>query len=238
MSHGTCKSRMDAGGVEALSPQLFRDGMRGPHFLFIRHGEADDVNGRCIGHTDVPLSSAGGDAMRALVDRWPAELDGIRPVRLVSSDLRRAVESAAILRDAWSLGVAYDPRLREMSFGEWDGRSWQDLELRDGERLGVWMQAWTTAVTPGGEGAGDVARRAAVWLGTQLTDGLGESEWVTVVSHAGWIRAALCLLLGRPLGEMFSIPVEHARVTAVRWTESGYETLVANAGPAPTPGAG
>lgn len=203
---------------------------RGPNFLFIRHGVASGVEGRCIGHTDVPLSAEGADSIRALVSAWPVQLAGIRPRRLVSSDLRRAADSAAILGQAWSLEVEYDPRLREMSFGSWDGRLWSALEAEDGERFSAWMRAWTTAATPGGEGAVDVVGRARTWLEAQSARHDPPDTWVAVVSHAGWIRAAVSLLLGQPASEMFSIPVDHGRVTALRCASDGYERIASNVG--------
>jgi len=202
----------------------------GPNFLFIRHGVASGVEGRCIGHTDVPLSVEGADSIRALVHSWPTPLSGIHPHRLASSDLRRAVDSAAILGQGWSLEVEYDPRLREMSFGVWDGRPWSALETEDGERFSAWMREWTTAATPEGEGATDVLRRATRWLEAQSPRDESPDTWVAVVSHAGWIRAAVSLLLEQAASGMFSIPVDHGRVTALRRASDGYELIASNVG--------
>ena len=201
--------------------------MSGAGFLFIRHGEALDVEGRCIGQTDVPLSPHGVTTVEALAIAWPSLFPKIRPVRLVSSDLRRAADSAALLNVLWDLDIEHDPRLREMSFGAWDGRLWTDLADEDQSRLGAWMAAWTEVVTPGGEGAGDLVRRAGAWL----ADNTGQSEgWTVVVAHAGWIRAALCLLLEQPVAGMFSIPVDHARVTAVQREAGRYHLIASNQG--------
>ncbi|MBC7840660.1 MAG: histidine phosphatase family protein, partial [Gemmatimonadaceae bacterium] len=88
---------------------------------FVRDGRAFGSDGRCIGHTDLHLSAAGRRACRLLAYAMP-EMD----VRLISSDLRRAQATAQLLSTA---AISTEPRLREMHFGDWDGRSWAELDL-------------------------------------------------------------------------------------------------------------
>lgn len=112
-----------------------------------------------------------------------------------------------------------------MNFGEWDGRSWSDIERADSDRFRDWMERWVDLAPPRGESAADVARRAAEWI----TDALSASdEQIVVVSHAGWIRAALCHLLNRSLAQMFDIPVDHAHATIVDVIPGGAMVVAAN----------
>lgn len=188
----------------------------------VRHGVAAGAEGRCVGRTDLPLAAAGRPALGRLAAAWrpggpPAT--PARPPRLASSDLRRARESAAVLAAAWGLTepVAADPRLREMDFGAWDGRTWAELERDDGPAFGAWMAEWREARTPGGEGFGDVIARAAAWMrdavGAARADGVAD---VVAVAHAGSIRALLVHALELPRGAAFRVRVDHARVTALR----------------------
>ena len=70
------------------------------HFVFMRHGETDyNRQQRFQGQVDVPLNAAGREQARRLAQRLaddPADV-------LVSSDLRRALETAAPLAAAWRL---------------------------------------------------------------------------------------------------------------------------------------
>lgn len=190
-------------------------------FVFIRHGAASDVHGRYIGHTDSPLSSKGAGDIRALT------FTVHNTVKLVSSDLARASDSAQIISEAINVPIEHDARLREMNFGEWDGRLWSELEQSDGERLSVWMDNWTTAAPPLGETVGMLVERVATWLRDQIQKLPGHHSTVIVVAHAGSIRAAICLLSGTPTANMFDIPVEHAHATVVEISKNS-TTITAN----------
>ena len=161
------------------------------------------------GHTDLPLSARGrGDFValaRSLVEP---------PARLVTSDLRRARESAAILAERWGIEPIVDSRLRELNFGEWEGHSWKEIEESDGERLGRWMRDWIHERTPGGESFTDLLERVWEWLDEwrQRRSSNGDTM---VVAHAGSIRAMLCRLLKAAPEEAFAFQVAHARLISM-----------------------
>ena len=201
---------------------------RQTRLVLLRHGEALGVAGRCIGQTDVPLSRDGAAAIRRLVADGPESLIGTFDgrTRVFSSDLRRATESAAIVATAVGCDSVQDARLREISFGEWDGQPWSDIECAYPEQLRSWMELWTESAAPGGESVGDLVNRAAEWIGDVVT-GQSSAIAIVVVSHAGWIRAAVSHLLGYDIARMFEIPVDHARMTIIDVGAAG-ATLVAS----------
>jgi alpha-ribazole phosphatase len=127
---------------------------------------------------------------------------------VITSDLARAVDSAHILAAAWHLSIDVDPRLRELNFGDWEGRAWDALEREDGARLSAWMQDWVHVAPPGGESFEALAVRA-IACGTDLSDG------TLVVAHAGSIRALLCHAFDVPLARAFDFTVDHARVSSL-----------------------
>ncbi|MCP4900741.1 MAG: histidine phosphatase family protein, partial [bacterium] len=87
----------------------------------VRHGETlRSVEGRIAGWTDTPLSDRGRDEARAVAPLLAGvEFDGVW-----SSDLVRTKETAEL---AWGQATA-SPLLREMAFGELEGRRWRHLE--------------------------------------------------------------------------------------------------------------
>ncbi len=178
--------------------------------IFVRHGQAEGVKGRCVGHFDAPLSQQGIDQIQAL------SFAESNATHIVSSDLKRAQQSAGIIARALSLTPATDPRLREMNFGEWDGRLWSELEQTDSTRLSGWMEHWTAVAPPRGETVSDLAARVRSFLRDMTALTMRADRTIIVVAHAGSTRAALCELNGVPLSNMFDIVVEHATLITAK----------------------
>lgn len=94
-------------------------------FYFIRHGQTDwNAAERVQGSTDIPLNSRGGEqaihAARA-VARQPIDL-------LVTSDLCRAAETAALINLGLGLKVIVDPLIREKHFGILEGKTLLEID--------------------------------------------------------------------------------------------------------------
>lgn len=176
----------------------------------VRHGQAAGAAGLVMGHTDPPLSAAGECAVRTLALGMPA----LTGASVVTSDLARARATADLIAKAVGArtdAIEVDPRLRELHFGAWEGRSWDEIQRSDGARLGEWMAAWADRRTPQGEGYRDLYGRVADWA-RGLDERTGQ---VLVVAHAGSIRALLSLLLGITPQQAFQMRLDHAHVTAV-----------------------
>lgn len=146
----------------------------------IRHGETEwNALGRIQGQTDIALNEAGIRQAHALAARLKAEDRGWDAV--VSSDLKRARETARILADA--LGIPLlppDPRIRERSFGLAEGTT-------EEERLSRWGADWRS-LDIGQESDDDVRKRGLAFI----ADWQGKSPDIRllVVSH-GSILAVL-----------------------------------------------
>ena len=115
--------------------------------LVIRHGHAEgNAEHRFIGQTDVPLDDLGRRQAHALANRLKATAID----RIVSSDLSRAIDTITPLADAIGVSIERDPRLREISNGEWSGLLPEEISAR-------WPDLWAAYRTgvdvlrPGGE---------------------------------------------------------------------------------------
>ena len=120
------------------------------------------------------------------------------------------VERLAAYAERWDLPVETDRRLREMDFGDWDGRPWSEVKESDEAFFRRWKDSWWHRPPPGGESVGDVARRAESWL-TEILDCPGRT--VVAVAHGGTIRTALCHALGVPLERVFHLRLDHGLVS-------------------------
>ena len=146
----------------------------------VRHGEtAFNAQGRQQGRLDSPLTAI-GEAQAAAVGRLLAGLVG-KPDgwRLIASPLGRTQATAAIIGKTLRLPVETDPRVTEISFGEWDGRLRDELALEHPEAFA--SKEWRFSA-PGGETYADVHGRLSDWLGSLPPE---PDRKVIVVSHGG-----------------------------------------------------
>ncbi|MDO6413338.1 histidine phosphatase family protein [Sphingomonas sp. BIUV-7] len=147
--------------------------MSAPLYL-MRHGEPI-LAGLMLGRTDCDATAAGIAACR---DQGRE----LGPVRLISSDLRRARQCAE------AIGVPrIDPRWRELDFGAWDGLAAAEI---DAETLGRFWDDPDGFPPPGGERWSTLVGRVS-----EAIDALPE-EPALVVTHGGSMRAALHILCG------------------------------------------
>ena len=154
------------------------------HLLLIRHA-ATDLAGKLCGHLDPPLNVAGAAQAASL-----AHLLRAVPVdRIYTSDLLRAVQTAAPLAHMRGIPVLERRDLREISFGAWEGMSWHDLHAPNSPPLGIES---SNAPPPGGESFHDFHLRVLHALNEitlQSPDGT-----TAVITHLGVIRDALITL--------------------------------------------
>jgi broad specificity phosphatase PhoE len=154
--------------------------------LLIRHAESSwNAAGRWQGHGDPPLSDRGRAQANALARELAREAIDV----LVSSDLRRAAETAAILGQARGLRPELNPRLRELDLGDWAGLTRDQIERTAGDALRR-FEAGDLEVRPGGgENLREIEQRAFSAV-TELVDA-HPGRRLAVVTHLGVIRALL-----------------------------------------------
>ncbi len=153
-----------------------------------RHGETTSP-GLLLGQADPPLSARGRRQAAILAER----LRDSGAQFVLSSGLRRAIETAEILATSLELPLESDPRLNEISHGDWDGRRWAGIESSDPETARRKLSDWWGVIPAGGESAEQFYQRVeAAWrslLGRVATAGV-------VVAHGG-VNAVLLDLARR-----------------------------------------
>ncbi|MGI5155573.1 histidine phosphatase family protein [Microbispora sp. CA-102843] len=191
----------------------------------LRHGQTMwNVEKRFQGHTDIALDETG----IAQAARAASLLAALRPTMLVSSDLRRAYDTASALGRLTGLDVAVDKDLRERGGGEWEGLT------RDEIRAGwpVEYEAWEA---PGGEDVAHVADRVAEAIGRWVSR-LDEDGLLVVASHGAALRLGICRLLGLPQ-ELWSAlgGLGNCSWSVLEEGRRGWRLLEHNAGTLPEP---
>ncbi|RSX48899.1 histidine phosphatase family protein [Bifidobacterium castoris] len=138
-------------------------------------------------------------AVRAVdVEEYRKAPAAARTMVVVSSDLFRAQQTAHAFADILGLEVHLDPRLRERSFGEWEGMTREEILARWPEDFHAWKRHEGGELAHGVESRREVGARGAEAIRSyvrQARDVPGE-ETLFVVSHGSWIVATIATLLG------------------------------------------
>lgn len=183
--------------------------------LLVRHGEVlSNRELRYVGSRDEPLADSG----REQAGRLAAALAPLPLAAVYSSPLERTRATAERIAAARSqpLPLRLEPRLREQSFGEWEGLTRAEVLARDAARLLGWEADLGTA-PPGGESLAAVQGRALDFVGELAR--IHSGKWIALVSHVGPIKALLCAALGAPLATARHMFLDPGTVSVVDWGE-------------------
>ncbi len=171
----------------------------------LRHGETDG-GARYWGATDVALSAKGWQQMRAAVAGLSSDL-------IVSSPLKRCADFARALSAERDIRCRFEEELRELDFGEWEGRSAAELMQTDGDRLRRFWSDPSAHAPPGGERLADFRSRViAVW--NRIVDDRDAGS-VLIVTHGGPIRVLRAVQSEMPLSAALSLDVPHAALVSI-----------------------
>jgi broad specificity phosphatase PhoE len=156
--------------------------------LLVRHGETDwNRDLRWQGHSDTPLNERGRRQALELAEQLEP------PDRIYASDLARARQTAEILAERLGVPVQLDWRLRERSFGAWEGLTSAEIE----ERYAADHSRWRAGEGPGASDAEGFDAFAAR-VGSFLRDVLErhDGDELLIVAHGGTIRVIHALAKG------------------------------------------
>ena len=173
------------------------DNVPARRLLLLRHGQTTyNATRRMQGQMDTELSAEGvAQAERAAAHLGRRER-GIH--RIVSSDLRRAAETAEAAGRVLGIDVERDSRLRETNLGDWQGRTHGEIDGEYPGQRATWRHDATWA-PPGGETRVEVAARMRAVVDELLDDDSWPGSTVLLVAHGGAIAALTASLLDVPI---------------------------------------
>jgi broad specificity phosphatase PhoE len=185
----------------------------------LRHGEtAWTRERRFSGSRDLPLTPLGERQAQALAAALAAE----KVAAVYASPLARTRACAEAIGRPHHLEVRVEPGFREMTFGEWEGLTRQEVEARWPEMFALWRASPERAVPAGGESLAEVAARAGKAL-QQLRDSHPEGT-VVLVSHAIVLRLIVLDALGLGPERLWSLDASPAGLTEIEY-QSGWPTV-------------
>ncbi len=184
----------------------------------IRHGEtAGNASRRIHGITDAPLNDLGLRQAELLAPR----LAGVSFDAVYASDLQRAHRTA--LTALPGAEVRLDRRLREMSYGVFEDRTWEELDADETAEANHWREDPVGRRVPGGESYGDLWAR----LESFRADLPGEGR-IAVFTHGGAIRVFLYGALGKTRHDGLRFSVANTSITRLRLRPDGLTIVTLN----------
>lgn len=178
----------------------------------VRHGQTDwNIERRFQGQTDIPLNGVGVTQARDLA----ASLNGAPLSAIYSSDLSRALQTAAILAEGRNIPIIQDERLREIYMGDWEGRTWQDVNQNLSADMMELMNNPIHGRAPGGESLAELAERVQTFADDIAAR--HRNKIIMVVSHGLTLGVLHCISTGIPLAQARENVPENCAVIRVHW---------------------
>lgn len=180
----------------------------------LRHGEVANAGVVAFnGHHDIELSANGKEQFAHI-----AEALKEFPIRAVySSDLSRTRQCAEIIAESHGLPIVPCPELRELSFGEWEGLSVEEVERRFPGLLQERMKRIETFHANGGETYRDLHDRVVPKFNEIVARHPNDS--IVIAVHGGVNRVILAHILGIPIDRIFGVEQYYAAVNIIQYYE-------------------
>jgi ribonuclease H / adenosylcobalamin/alpha-ribazole phosphatase len=227
-----------AGSGQPADPQQALPGWSGQlepptRLIFLRHGETPHTVEKRLsgsGGDDPGLTSTGLAQARAAAS-YLSTIGAVDAV--VSSPMRRAQETAAVVAESLGLAVTVSEGWREISFGDWDGYTFAEVQQKWPDAITEWL-ASTAVAPPGGESFDLGARRARSARDRVLSAYPGRT--VVVVTHVTPIKLMVRSVLQAPMASMYRMELSPASLTEIHWYADGLASLRSfNVQPSPVP---
>lgn len=203
--------------------------------VLVRHGrthltESKRISGR--GGEDPKLSDLGrldarmaAQALKQIGNSGPWSF--LNPVSaIVASPIQRTVDTANIISNELGLTVTTNENIAEISFGDWDGHTNEEVKTKWPNEFSAWQGSWEIA-PPNGESLKDFDARVAQGLVEIVKANQGRT--VAVVSHVMPIRGIVRKAIDGGISAYWSPQISPCSVTILRfWGGQAAEVITVN----------
>jgi len=195
--------------------------MQATRLIAIRHGEtAWNVEGRIQGSTDIPLNAIG---------QWQARQTGQALAHetiaaIYSSDLARAFATARAIADSTGAPLHPEPRLRERQFGDFEGKTFLQIEAEFPDQADRWRKRDPDFAPPGGESLTMLHQRIARAVDALAAHHIGQQ--IALVAHGGVMDILYRLAARANLQAPRTWQLSNAAINRLLWNADSGLTLV------------
>jgi broad specificity phosphatase PhoE len=180
--------------------------------ILIRHGETYDNVNMQISSKEVKLTDRG----RRQIEKAKAILDKLSFDRVYVSPLARAIETMEIL----GLEGDKEERIREVDFGLFEGKTYDQLQADFAEELKMWFDDVINYVVPEGESIKMAYDRVVSFL-EELVD---KKENALLICHDGVIKIALSWVFDNP-EFFFKFKIDNGSISIISIDEMGFKYI-------------
>lgn len=163
----------------------------------VRHTTPKIEKGICYGQTDLNITATFEEELDKIKQHIPLQ----KELKLYSSPLLRC----KVLAESFGKEVIYDDRLKELDFGDWEMKAWDDIPKNE---LDPWMQDFVNVAVPNGESYVQLWHRVKAFF-SAIQD---TNQEIIIVTHAGPMRAILSHYRNILLEDSFSIKIKYGEV--------------------------
>ena len=189
---------------------------------FIRHGETILTPSRKFSGTGALDPELTEDGL-AQAERVAKEVAKLKPEVLVASPLQRTRQTAEAISRATSLEITFDKDWYELSFGDWDGKSTDEVRAENPDDYQAWLNS--SSYRPGG---GESYDEAAIRIDLALDKLVAQypGKKVVVVTHNGVIKSAANLAIGGPNDGVFHMDASPCSISSISiWPSDGLRAM-------------
>lgn len=181
-------------------------------FFLLRHGPTHAKS--MVGWSDLPADLSDAAALARIETHIPQD------AVIISSDLSRAKDTAHAVQGKRDR-LPHDPRLREMHFGAWELRTWNELEQETPEHLRAFWETPGDVRPPNGESWHDLCARVNEAFDDLATQYHGRN--IVVVGHFGQILTQIQRAARLTAEEALSHRIDNLSVTEIIWMNSTWK---------------
>jgi alpha-ribazole phosphatase len=188
--------------------------------IIIRHGAIDNqYRGLYIGATDVPLSEKGLKESAA-IGKYIADINCDHIFASPMLRVRQTFETA--LSPEKIKTVKYKENLREINFGDWEGKTFDEIKKEYPDETNDWTKPANGFGFPNGSNLNDFHNGIDLFKKSML-DSSGSS--IMAFTHGGVILALICNVLGLEKDKMLAFKADRGSITTFDLFENGYGVL-------------
>lgn len=190
--------------------------------IFVRHAEAEGNKSRHFhGWTDSSITERGHlQAKRVAEALADVDIDVI-----YSSSLKRTIQTASYIAEAKKLPVIQSEKLKEINGGDWENKTWTELEAKWPEAYETWDNSPHEHQMPNGESMKEFQKRVLDEVLLIIEQNIGKN--ICIVTHGTVIRTLICYFRYCTLEEMINVSwCENTGVTIIDYEDGAFSTVV------------